>query len=62
MFSVFAQAYANQGDLWENLRADQCKPKTECRFFTGAFTLKLLAALDEGLRFPLFSITWFQSR
>ena len=29
MFTVFARDYANRGDLWENSRADQCKPETE---------------------------------
>ena len=28
---VFAQAYANRGDLWENSRAHQCMPETEGR-------------------------------
>ena len=28
---MFTQAYANQGDLRENWRADQCKPETEDR-------------------------------
>ena len=25
MFTVFAQAYENRGDLWENSKADQCE-------------------------------------
>lgn len=29
MFTVFAQVYANLGDLWENSRADLYKPETE---------------------------------
>ena len=28
---MFAQAYENRGDLWENSREDQCKPETEVR-------------------------------
>lgn len=29
MFIVFALAYANQGNIWENLGANQYKPETE---------------------------------
>ena len=29
MFTVFAQAYENRADCWENSRADQWKPETE---------------------------------
>ena len=29
MFAVFAQAYANQEEIWENSRADPCKHEAE---------------------------------
>ena len=29
MFTLFASAHANQGDLWANFKADQCNPEVK---------------------------------
>ena len=57
MFTVFAQAYANLGDIWENSRADQCKPETEGRW------LHLLESFHKrlrGVRTQIFFISFIK--